>query len=647
MRSASNSQGMIAPIRMLALIALLMGLIAGAWAQTGEPEPQDVRPPRTPSSQEELAEQVQKLMEERGDPSQAQQPDQATPPQEAHRPPPRQNPSGNQALQRPPVPSDQGANQAGRTSPVRENSAKSVKKTKVEGVKLNLRDMEVGEILKLLSEKGSFNMAIHSDVKGQLTVYLEDVPPKEALHAVCEIGNLAYIEKNDIYHSMSGQRYEQIFGRKFYEKLNTHVFKLENADPTAVLQNLQQLRSPEGKSFGDRSSQSLIVIDRREVIDQISNIIGVLDQPVETASFILRNASANELLPRLQPFVSQGGVVQADPQINGILIQDSSQAIKRLSSLIQQFDTPRLAETRSFSVAHTEPSVIMEAIKPLLTPDLGWVHADENSSKVFVSDFPERLDEVARIIVDLDSRTPEVLIEAKIIQIVLSDHLQMGVDWQFLSDTVNNLAGTGQFNVLADDGEGVRLTGGDLTSQRYEWMVEALSTIGKTNLISSPRILALNNQEASILVGSTVPYKTIDTREESGSIRTFEKVTMVDVGVKLSVTPRIHNNRFVSMKVTPEVSSVTAFMDGIPVVKTSTTTTTVMVQDGTTAIIAGLIEEEEVSTQKMVPLLGKIPLLGAIFRSTDRKIEKRELVILLTPHIKAGDEDEDWEPAYK
>jgi type II secretory pathway component GspD/PulD (secretin) len=102
----------------------------------------------------------------------------------------------------------------------------------------------------------------------------------------------------------------------------------------------------------------------------------------------------------------------------------------------------------------------------------------------------------------------------------------------------------------------------------------------------------------------------------------------------------------VSIKVIPEVSSVIAFSDGIPVVKTSTSTTTVMVEDGTTAIIAGLIEEEEVVTQKMVPLLGKIPLLGMLFRSTDSKVEKRELVILLTPHIQTGSEDEEWVPAF-
>ena len=174
-------------------------------------------------------------------------------------------------------------------------------------------------------------------------------------------------------------------------------------------------------------------------------------------------------------------------------------------------------------------------------------------------------------------------------------------------------------------------------------MGDALETVGETNILSAPRIMVVNNKEAKILVGSTEPYVTTTTTTPSaGPTTTAESVNFIDVGVKLYVTPTIHEDDFITMKIKPEVSSVTSNLttsnnNTIPIVETSEAETTVNVKDGVTVIIGGLIKEETINTTKQIPFLGKIPVLGMIFRSTNNSTSKTEIVIFLTPRIVTGD----------
>ena len=173
--------------------------------------------------------------------------------------------------------------------------------------------------------------------------------------------------------------------------------------------------------------------------------------------------------------------------------------------------------------------------------------------------------------------------------------------------------------------------------------LEALETIGDTNTLSSPSIIAVNNQEAKILVGSTEPYvTTTTTTPASGPTTTAESVNFIDVGVKLYVTPTIHRDNFVTLNIKPEVSTVTSTIttsnnNTIPIVDTSEAETIVMVKSGVTIIIGGLIKEERIESINKVPLLGDVPLLGMAFRNDDLLVRKTETVIFLTPTIISGD----------
>jgi type II secretory pathway component GspD/PulD (secretin) len=151
--------------------------------------------------------------------------------------------------------------------------------------------------------------------------------------------------------------------------------------------------------------------------------------------------------------------------------------------------------------------------------------------------------------------------------------------------------------------------------------------------------MVIDGGSGLIHVGSQVPYKTIDTRESAtGTLNQFEKVVIIEVGVKLEVSASIQGDDMVSLRVRPEVSSVVGFSDNVPVVDNATTDSSLLVADGNTVILGGLVKDETRTTRKGVPILASIPIIKYLFSSNVEEKKKSELVILLTPRIMTGRE---------
>jgi TonB family protein len=192
---------------------------------------------------------------------------------------------------------------------------------------------------------------------------------------------------------------------------------------------------------------------------------------------------------------------------------------------------------------------------------------------------------------------------------------------------------------------GAQIVIGALGSSDWSVMIQVLKTIGDTDLLSSPRITALNNQEAKILIGTSQPYATNTVTQTTGLATTATNLTFIDIGVKLYVTPTINKDGFITMKIKPEVSSSTSnYTYGsppttVPIVTTTQAETSVTVKDGTTIIIGGLIKDQRTNTVDKIPFLGDIPIAGAAFRRTVKQVVKQELVVFLTPHIVTGEYD--------
>ena len=457
---------------------------------------------------------------------------------------------------------------------------------------LDLKNMDILDVLKLISQKSGLNIVAGQNVKGRVTVFLKDIEVKEALRIIVEAYGWAYIEDgrqtpadsaSGILKVMTDQEYEAKYGHKFGQEVRTRIRQLLFAKAPDVAVILNEVKGKAGKVIADSKSGTLILMDESKKLEEMEGIIQQVDVSVETEVFPLGYAKAEDI---------SGKVTE------------------------------------------------------VLTPAIGTMKFDERSNKIVVSDTAQVMNKVRRIIEAFDEKDKQVLIEAKIIQIALNNEHKMGVDWEAIVSNYHSLDLIGDFDVLGAADKKGKLSIGTLSSDDYTALIEALDTVGVTNILSSPRITAVNNKEAKILVGSTEPYvTTTTTTPASGPTTTAESVNFIEVGIKLFVTPTIHNDGFITMKIKPEVSSVTSNLttsnnNTIPIVETSEAETTVMVKDGVSIVIGGLIKEETIKSTKKVPLLGDIPLLGIAFRSQSDSVSKTEIVIFLTPKIMTGDIEE-------
>ena len=172
-----------------------------------------------------------------------------------------------------------------------------------------------------------------------------------------------------------------------------------------------------------------------------------------------------------------------------------------------------------------------------------------------------------------------------------------------------------------------------------------MKKVSDTKILSNPRILVTNNEEAKIHIGDTVPYIISTTSGIGNNAITSEDVRFIDVGLKLNLTPTINDDGYVTIRLRPEISTIVGTVDsqggGIPQVNKTEVETTVMVENGNTIIMGGLKKDDKVHTKKGLPVLMDLPLLGPLFGRTSDTITSTEIVIFLTPHIVGGHEDID------
>lgn len=447
---------------------------------------------------------------------------------------------------------------------------------------LDLKDMDILDVLKLISKRTGINIVANQNVKGRITIYLKNIDVLDALKIIVEAYDWAYVKDQDIIKIMTAKEFEDKFGYKFGENFETRVVQLMYAQAADVQATLVQMKTASGKIIADAKSNTLVMNDMPEKLKEMEDIIKKLDVPIKTEVFNLSYATAEEVSTK---------------------------------------------------------------ITEVLTAGIGTMKFDARSNAIIISDTERKINEVRKIVAAFDQKDKQVNIEAKIVQVTLNDENRMGIDWNAMVANYQNMKLKGHFDILSDSDKQGKLTIG--RTDDYNVVLHALETVGVTDLLSSPHIATVNNKEAKILVGSTQPYvTTTTTTPATGPTTTAETINFVDVGVKLYVTPMIHQDGFISLKIKPEVSSAaesltTSNNNKIPIVKKTEAETTVNVKDGITVVIGGLMEEKKTKTTNKVPLLGSIPLVGHAFRSDDDLITKTEIVVFLTPQIMSGDVSEE------
>ncbi len=451
---------------------------------------------------------------------------------------------------------------------------------------IEFKDLDMMAVLKFLSQRSGINFSATQSVNGRVNLYLKDVSVREVLDVLAASQNLAYVVQNDIVLLMKAEEFEADFGHPFGAEHQTNIINLTHIKVDSALTLLNEVKSPKGRIMADNYSNTLIIKDTPQKLAEIDQIVEVMDVPLVT---------------------------------------------------------------QAFHVKYAEVDVLGSKLLKLLTPTVGTMEFDIYSNRIMVTDREEVVNRIRHFIATFDKRQLAVSIESKIIQVALSDEFKLGVNWEGIVQDFHELTISEDLSVLNASDKFGRVKIGTLAADNYTAMIETLETIGDTKILSNPHITALNKQEAKILVGSSEPYVTsTTTTPSSGPTTVSETVNFIEVGVKLFATPTIHDDGFITMKIKPEVSSVTRNLvtsnnNTIPIVETSEAETTVMVKDGATIVIGGLIREERIDSKKRIPILGQIPLIGLAFQSQDNLDRLTEIVIFLTPNIVTG-ESQDLEP---
>ncbi len=491
-------------------------------------------------------------------------------------------------------------------------------------------------------------------------------------------------------------------GRIASDDIITRVIAIENVSAVQLVPILRPLVPQYGHLAAYPSSNMLIISDRASNVDRIESIIRRIDQTGdrEIEVVTLENASASEVVrivsgltqetKKTDPTATQVSVM-ADERTNSVLIGgDKSQRLS-IRAMIAQLDTATDTEgyTQVIYLRHAEA----EQLAPVLegyaaqaakggasTGTAGATAAPAASSggnneyriipepgtnSLVITAPPKTMRALRTVIEQLDIRRAQVLVEGIIAEVSENKSRELGVDMAAFEDgrvafaSITNqqtLAAFGSAAAASGSGSsgggskaiGLALlsqganviVGGEAGGLSIAAIIKALSGDGKTNILSTPSLVTLDNEEAEISVGQEVPFLTgsftnTGTGGGTGTVNPFQTIERKDVGLTLKITPQINEGDNIRLKIAQEISSLGASAQGAVDLVTNkrTLNTSVIVGNGDILVLGGLIDDNVVETQTQVPVLGSIPFFGELFKSRRVQKDKRNLMIFIRPTV--------------
>ena len=438
------------------------------------------------------------------------------------------------------------------------------------------------------------------------------------------------------------------------------VFKLTNADARQmadVLTSLFRLRQQPGVPPNQRAIQYTLVRDMQAgelasgepytatigsaeqfaltvTIDLRTNslLLGGTDHYVGLAAHIIEELDSSPALDRMTEIyrLKNAQAKEVETALRSFVEQERQRV-----TLVQGETLGAGAGPASGQAVGS--ALIGESVQQLLEKEVAIV-ADTNSNTLLLSASPRYFPRFTNIIAKLDEPLAQVLIQVILAEVTLDKTSELGVEWTVEGRKGNAIGTIGTDFGVAEDlaqfgGFSSAITGSDVG-----FLLRALEADGRLEVLSRPQILTADNQEATIDIGQRVPLVT-DTRVGGENLNTITTYKYEDVGVSLTVTPRISPDGSVRMEVAPVISQLSSSDVQLakdlrsPVINQRKATTTVSVQDGQSVIIGGLISTSDDRRRSKVPFLGNIPYLGALFRSSRSISDRKELLIILTPQL--------------
>jgi general secretion pathway protein D len=427
----------------------------------------------------------------------------------------------------------------------------------------------------------------------------------------------------------------------------------------------------------------LVISDRADNVERIVRIIRRIDSSSSSGVDIvpLQHASAGDVVRILTSLLQserrgRGGagaapVVVADERTNSVLIGGDESDRLRLKALVAHLDTA-MQSTGNTQVVYLHYADAKKLVPVLQSVVKGQaakggkgaavqaqdveIAADESTNALVITAPPDMQRSLHGVIRRLDIRRAQVLVEAVIAEVSADNAAQLGVQFNAaqnldsrgpIGGTNFSTAGSSLTSVMRNPlsvGNGLSVGFIRGTSTLFgtqvlniATLIQALASESSTNILSTPTLLTLDNQEAEIIVGQNVPFVTgryTNTGATAGVVTPFQTIQRHDVGLTLKVKPQINEGNTVKLQIQQEVSSLTKSTQAADVITNKRSIkTTVLVDSGRIVVLGGLIDETHKENEQKVPILGDLPVIGALFRSRQSELNKTNLMVFLRPVI--------------
>lgn len=563
---------------------------------------------------------------------------------------------------------------------------------------LNMQDADIRDVIDMVARVTGESFIVDPRVRGQVTVISDRELTADAIYeiflATIEVYGFSAVETDNAIKIIaqadvksSGLPVDSN-GEIEGERIITRVFPIQNTSAMELVPILRPLVASYGHLAGVNTANALIISDRATNIERVAEIVELLDKAgsEEIEVVVLEYAwvgNVIQLLERISPTPvtagdqngqragTRGVHLVGDERSNRIIIRGEDDARAQIISLIRELDTPAPENSSSKVIFLNNADAARMA--ELLTGLAGSVQQeqsqggqppsspisilpDEQLNALVVRAEPSVMTEIESIIRQLDVRRKQVLIEAAIVEVSGDVSDALGVQWATNPDKVTdgvpfaatnfNEAGAPLSDVVtaaATSNVSALPNGAFLglldPTESFGAIIQAIESQSNTNVLSTPSVMTLDNSEAFITVGSSVPFKTGGNGTDDNPF----VIERQDVGTTLTVIPHVQQDGMVRMEVDQVVESISGnnTFGAVDIVTDKRQVQTeVLVGNGNTIVLGGLIDDTLIERESRVPILGRIPILGILFRSTSTERQKTNLLVVLRPTVVEGNADE-------
>lgn len=514
--------------------------------------------------------------------------------------------------------------------------------------------MSAKDFLDALALTTGWNIATTQAV-GQLMLdfWTNEISPKQAL-AILRFNDVYYefdAETSFLFVSTKQEHLERRFGDIVTAEFLIHHTDLQNAETV-----LTSLLSARGRLIADPVSSKLIIYDTEDNLASMRRALSEIDAPQDTRAYELVHVDAEALATTVEALLTEAGRLSVDPRSNTLVVQDRPERLERIAEVVALLDEE--LETRSWILDYADPIELANNIALLVPEAMGSIVVNEPIHQITVTATPYRLAEIDKRIAVWDEKRRQVQIEAYLATVSRNIIRNLGINWAYAASingdpltmavgSLTDLPGSGDDD---DDDDGSSSPGAGsrvaFNGNSLDAIVRILNSSNDATILAHPRITVQDGEEAAFENTTSVPFASSTTVFSTNSDfnNSNTQIDFIDVGTVLRVIPRISSEDSILLNLEAEDStfvSVEIFANGeintLPQKTQNRAETQVLVRDTETIVLGGLRTSNLTDTVDRIPILGEIPIIGRAFRTTGKDHQDRELLIFLTPTIVGED----------